>query len=201
MGTFIIDLVLIWALGLLTPNYSPVRQYISELPLQNNVNHMIFTLWWSLYTIPFVYFAYVLHKNLPKIKFGWMAPALLAFEGLALGIIPAIFTCDQNCTTNSVGGIIHLVSAGGIAALIDFVFVPLLVLRMKNDSYWKPRIKPLLVLWGIYLITLIFSSASGGVILFGSSFAYAGLLQRVNLVAFYGLIGYLAVLTIRQNKS
>ncbi len=132
-------------------------------------------------------------------KFGWIAPVLLGLEGFALGVIPAVFTCDQNCGTNSIGGIIHLVSAGGIAALIDFFFVPLLALRMKNDSYWKSKIKPLLALWGLYLFTLILSSTSGGVVLFGSNFAYAGLLQRINLLGFYFLIGYLAVLSLRRD--
>src|SRR5262245_13054799 len=116
IGTPVVDVLVTAWLGALDPEYSHVRQYISELGEAGRPYVELFTAWSVLYGLLLAPFAIALRRGMRGGKGSWLGPgAFLAVAGLS--VLGGIFPCDPGCEGRTVGARVHLLT-GEVGAVV-----------------------------------------------------------------------------------
>jgi hypothetical protein len=130
----ILDVAVIALLGELQPNYSHVRQFISELGETGRRSAAVANLWFVLVSTMFGGFAIALFKGTPPSRTSSIG-ALLFGAWTATGIIGGFFPCDYGCAGDTLPGIIHVIL--GVIGAICLLPVPTLIwLSVRGDPRW-----------------------------------------------------------------
>jgi len=195
------DVVLIFFLGFLTPNYNPVTQYISELGSSFSPYAPIINLWWQIYSIPMIIFAYGLYLGIKKSKLNWLAPLAIFAESVFNGVLAGYFSCDLGCTGNSFSNTMHIWFSG-IGVIIS-VFIPLcLIISTRKDKNWLSLMGFLVFIQTVlFFAAAIFFYQEYLFMFFGKAYD-SGLYQRIYMIVYYiALIVPAAHLYKIKNKS
>lgn len=182
--TILLDVVLIVGMGIITPKYNPLRQYISELGSNINPNAWLINFWWSIYSFLMLTFTYGLYLIIKKNKYGWLGPLLLCLDFIGNGLLSGIFKCDIGCHGSSFSNISHYIfsAIGTIAA----TFAPLgLYFGIHKDPRWKLFKRRLISLAMILIVSFLIMSYFELFVLFSYSFAFSGMTQRIHTVIYY----------------
>lgn len=189
IGAIVFDLSLITFFGFLTPNYDPLKQYISELGSRYNPYSSLINIWWGFYSFLIIIFAIGLYKGIKKNQLSWLGPLMIAIEALTNGALSGLFSCDIGCTGNSFSNQMHVLTSG-IGTIIS-VFIPsFLLISIVKDKKWK-QIQPFLIVIQIVMIVIVIYPFYREYLLifFDKEYGYAGFYQRL-----YTLIYYLSLL-------
>jgi len=184
IGALILDIIIIFLLGFITPGYDPIKQYISELGSVFSPYASLINIWWQLYSLPLMLFAYGLYRGIHRSKISWLAPTTIAIESLFNGVFAGFFSCDLGCTGNSFSNTMHLWFSGigvGISVFIPFI----LLISVQKDKRWS-GLKNFLVVIQIllFIVSFIFFYQEYLSMFFNKSYN-AGLFQRTYMVVYY----------------
>jgi hypothetical membrane protein len=181
----ILDITVPMLVGIFDPGYSPVRQFISELGVPGRPYAPLISIWFAIGGLLFVAFALGLYRGLPRTRFSWVGPLLLATYGIFNGVGSGVFPCDPGCAGKTFSGQMHLtVSAIGY---VSMVLVPFFVwVSIRNDRRWA----------GYAATTLIFQALGIGIFIWfavvtgetsepSSSVSIIGGVQLLLLVVYY----------------
>ncbi|MFN0129023.1 MAG: DUF998 domain-containing protein [Verrucomicrobiales bacterium] len=128
-------LITIW-LGALDPDYSHVRQYISELGESGRPYAAVFSVWSLLWGILFAGFALALGRGFGGQKGSWLGPGAVLIMA-ASGMVVGFFPCDPGGTAQTVSGEVHLI-AGGWIGMSAMVLTPFLTwVGMRRRAAWR----------------------------------------------------------------
>jgi hypothetical protein len=131
----ILDVAVIALLGELQPNYSHVRQFISELGETGHRFATFANLWFALVSTMFGAFAIALVKGTPASRASTIG-ALLFGAWTATGVLGGFFPCDPGCAGDTLSGVIHVV-LGEIGAICLLPVPTLIWLGVRGDPQWK----------------------------------------------------------------
>jgi hypothetical membrane protein len=127
-------LITVW-LGTLDPNYSHLRQFMSELGEAGRPCAAVFWAWSILYGFLFAGFPIGLARGLKGHRAAWLGPGALlvvAFTSSLTGVFP----CDPGCAGETVSAKMHiLVGEIGTAALVSSPF--LVWISMRGHQAWR----------------------------------------------------------------
>ena len=127
-------LVIVW-LGALDPNYSHVRQVISELGETGRRYAAVFSVWCVLWGLLFAGFAVALARGLRGHKGSWLGPGALLLMA-AGGILSSFFPCDAGCAGETASAKAHILN--GEVAMAATVVAPFLVwVAMRRSVAWR----------------------------------------------------------------
>lgn len=130
----ILDVAVIALLGELQPNYSHVRQFISELGETGHRFSAVANLWFVLVSTMFGGFAIALLKGTPASKASTIG-GLLFGAWTATGILGGFFPCDPGCAGDTLIGAIHVI-LGEIGAICLLLVPTLIWLGVRGDPRW-----------------------------------------------------------------
>ena len=127
-------LVTAW-LGALDPNYSHVRQVISELGEDGRPYAGVFAAWCVVYGLLFAGFAVALARGLGGHRRPWLPAGALLVVGVC-SILSAAFPCDPGCAGRTFSARMHfLIGEIAIAAIIA---APVLLwVAIRRDPVWR----------------------------------------------------------------
>jgi hypothetical membrane protein len=187
----ILDVLITAWLGALDPDYSHMRQYISELGEPGRPYAWAFSAWCVLWGLLFAGFAIALARGLGGRNGAWLGPGALLIMA-ATSIVVGLFPCDPGGTAETVSGQVHLIVGGwiGTPAIILAPFLSWVAMRGREG--WRGY-RGLSLAAGVLLAV-----ASGWLTIchYGDldRSAYAvGLVQRLILVILYVWVEVVAV--------
>lgn len=160
--------------GALRDGYQPVRDSISELYETGAPNARVLMILFTAYHALVIPFAVGLHRGLPRARYGWVGPLLLALAGL-LGIpLGSYARCDPGCFgATTFRGQLH-----GILVLITvpLIFSAMFAIwrRLRHHAEWLGYAR-------YTLGTMLFGVTFGVAMIPFVQGPYAGLLERVSV--------------------
>jgi hypothetical protein len=187
------DIVIITILGELLPHYNPLEQTASELGATGGSYSVIISVWWLVYGLLIVAFAYGLNMGIVKAgAVWWMGMLLIAVFGVFDGIGSGVFQCDPGCLGKTLIGKLHLVvSVIGTSALLPAPFF--VWLRMCHDERWRGYRTFTITIQGVAIVLSILFLCVEIPSCNGILKIKVGLLQRIFLSINYLWIVVLAV--------
>lgn len=182
----VLDVAIVAALGSLQPNYSHVRQFISELGEVGRPLAALANAWFVLVSTMFVGFAIVLHEGTMRFSRASTIGALLFGAWAATGIVGGFFPCDPGCRGDTLAGVVH-VMLGEVGAVCLLPVPTLFWLGVRGDPRW--------VSYGWFTLT-IQALALASLLLLGAAYfgisplapklaMTVGLIQRFSLGVYY----------------
>jgi hypothetical protein len=134
--TPILDVLITAWLGALDPNYSHMRQFISELGEAGRPHAGVFAAWCVLWGLLFAGFAVALRRGLGGRNGPWLGPGAVLIMA-ASSIVGAFFPCDPGGTAETVSGQVHLILGGwvGTPAIILAPFLSWVGMRGREE--WR----------------------------------------------------------------
>ncbi len=165
----IIFAVIVLTLGFLTPGYSHVRDFMSELGAVDAPYGFVMSFaGLVLLGILVIAFSVGLHRGIKEGSV--IGPALLVMSGFSLAAT-GVFRCDPGCIDISLIGRLH----SAFAMLAGFAFIAamfFIALRLRDDRDWRSY-------WAYSVatgaLTFVFS------LLLMSAGDWAGLMQRISM--------------------
>lgn len=131
----IIDVLITAWLGALDPDYSHVRQYISDLGETGRPYAAVFSVWCVLWGLLFGGFALALARGLDRGTGSWLGPGALLVMA-ACSILSGLFPCDAGCAGETLSARLHLLSGEvGTAATVVAPFLALM--GMRRSERWR----------------------------------------------------------------
>jgi hypothetical protein len=195
----ILDIAVITVLGELQPNYSHVRQFISELGETGRPFAAVANLWFVLVSTMFGGFAIALLKGTPLSRASTIG-ALFFGAWTATGIIGGFFPCDSGCAGDTLPGAIHVI-LGEIGAICLLPVPALIWLGVRGDPRWMRYYWFTLAVQGLALASFLLL----GAVYFGISpldrllEAAIGLIQRFSLGVYYAWTAVIGLKIARTN--
>jgi hypothetical membrane protein len=127
-------LVTVW-LGALDPNYSHVRQALSELGEEGRPYAAVFNAWCVVWGLLFMGFAVALGRGLGEGRYARVAPGALLVAG-AGSILAGFFPCDPGCVGETFSARVHYL-VGEIATAATVVAPFLAWAAMRGNPAWR----------------------------------------------------------------
>lgn len=184
MLTLATDAAIIGIIGALVPGYDPASQYISELGSALNPYAAYVNVWWMLYSVPMLAFAYGLYLVLRKNRYGWLPPLLLGLDFLGNGVLTGLFSCDAGCTGTSFSNTMHLI-VSGIGVVSSSVSPLVLYQVIRKDSRWQGFRKTLLSVGFLLFTGFVVMSVYEEMAMARGWFGYGGFIQRIDTATYY----------------
>lgn len=186
LGVPISHLLIPLVLGLLAPNYSSMRQYLSELTSIRSYA-VIVNLLFSVAGLLTIAFSIALYHGIPRNVGWWITPVLLAVSGVSnvgAGIFPVNlkgFIAQAHTSISQVGSNVILV-------------IPFLTwLTIRSDEYWRDlsafTLVMQVVIAGTFALFVYVTETRDR----PSSRSALGLCQRLFLGTYYGWFVALAI--------
>jgi hypothetical protein len=195
----ILDVVVTAVLGELQPDYSHVRQFISELGASGRPFAGVARCWFVVVSLLLASFSVALLKGTPPSKASTLG-GLLFGAWTATGIIGGFFPCDSNCAGDTLPGAIHVV-LGEIGAVCLLPVPALTWLGVRGDRRWKRYLWFTLVVQSLTVAGFL----ALGAVYFGISplarwlETEVGLLQRLTLGVYYAWTAVIGLEIARRN--
>lgn len=195
----ILDVAAVAVLGELQPNYSHVRQFISELGETGRRFAAVANLWFVLVSTMLGGFAIALLKGTPQSRASTIG-ALLFGAWTATGIIGGFFPCDAGCAGDTLSGAIHVI-LGEIGAVCILPVPTLIWLGVGGDPRWRRYGRFTLAVQALALASFLLL----GAVYFGLSpldrllESSIGLLQRFSLGVYYAWTAVVGLKIARTN--
>src|SRR5262245_44035549 len=128
-------LITVW-LGALDPNYSHVRQYISELGEAGRPYAAICTAWCLLWGLLLGAFGIAVARGFSGQKGQWLGPGALLVVAIS-SLVIACFPCDSGSTARTVTGRVHVI-VGAWIGMSATTLAPLLSwVAMRRSQPWR----------------------------------------------------------------
>lgn len=182
--------------GLITPNYSYVRNAVSELIQSGAGNRTFLSPFFFLHATMMVLFAIglLVHHQFSQSKSIFIGGILLLTVGISHLLSSSIFPMDPVGAESTFPGAMHLILVG-ITVISTFVLMPLLGIGLSRLYEWRFFLTFTLVCLGIIIISGISSP-----VVIGRGIEVMGLTERITGYSFYVWMFALAVLLIREQS-
>nr|WP_280954412.1 DUF998 domain-containing protein [Methanohalophilus levihalophilus] len=192
------DFLVTFVLGFFYPNYNHLTLVMSELGTVQSPVATWINLWWIVFGVLIIVFAFGYRKAFPSGKKSVrIVTLLILLFGIGAGIGAGLFPMEPGGTETTLTGKLHGICAG--TGFIAIMFVPLVSLgifhrRSATKMYWSSI--------GAFLFGLIFfflfvvsenSSSIDGIL------GYTGLWQRLFLLSQYVYLGLISAIMIRYS--
>jgi hypothetical membrane protein len=198
----LVDVAVIAAVAAVQPDYSHVRQFISELGETGRPHAALVSAWWFAFSFLMSPFAIALVAALPWGRWRWGAPAAIVAFAVLSGAGSWLFPCDPGCKGETFAGMMHFV-VNYIATAAMFLGPLLLWLSTRRAPRWKRLSRFSLAMHFLLIISL--GALSWSYYGWGSTAtelqAVQGLLQRAFLGLFYVWLMILSASLLRRIQS
>jgi hypothetical membrane protein len=131
----VIDLGLIVFFASLHPDYSHVRQFMSELGETGRPFGALVNAWFTLGSLVLVGFGVGMAWTLPRRRWT-VAGVSLFLISAAIGVVGGFFPCDPGCRGETFSGWMHL-TLGEIGAVCMLLVPGLVWLGVRRDPAWR----------------------------------------------------------------
>lgn len=105
----LVDVAVITAAVAVQPDYSHVRQFISELGETGRPHAALVSAWWCTFSFLMSPFAIALAAPLPQGRLRWGAPAAIVTFAILSGVRTWLFPCDPGCKGETFAGMMHFI--------------------------------------------------------------------------------------------
>lgn len=185
-----IDVLITAWLGALDPNYSHIRQFISELGETGRPNVAVYSVWCVFYGLLFACFALALARSLDGHKGAWLGPGALLVVA-ACSILSGFFPCDPACVGETMSARVHIL-VGEVATAATVIAPFLTSIGMRGSQAWRSCQAPTLAA-GVLLAAVAVWLAVCHYAHLGRSACALGAAQRLFLGILYGWVAVVAI--------
>ena len=183
--------------GIVTPNYSYVRNAVSELIQSGAENRVLFSAFFFLHAVMIILFAIglMIHHPYKKSKLTFIGAILLLVVGVSHSLSGTIFAMDPVGEEMTFPGIMHLVLVG-ITVLATFALFPLIALGLYRYRNWKG----FMLLSFVGLLIIVGSGVASPVVI-AQGIEVMGVTERITGYTFYVWLFALACLLLWEQRS
>ena len=183
--------------GIITPNYSYVRNAVSELIQSGAEDRVFLSTFLFLHALMIVLFSIgiLVHYPYRESRSVYIGGTLLLGVGVSHALSSSIFPQDPVGAEMTFPGIMHLVLVG-TTVLSIFAIMPLLGLGLYRAIKWKPY----RAFTFLCLAVIVISGISSPIVI-GAGIEVMGLTERITGYAFYVWMSVLAYLLIRERRG
>lgn len=188
----LIDAMIVTLIGALHPDYSPVRDFISELGETGRRYSSLVSLWWCLLTFLYLPFAMALKQTLPTHPAKWLLLLAIVAYSVLTGFGSWLFPCDPGCKGETFSAQMHFLL--NYLGMLAMVMAPLFLWLILRHSWSRfARFSLLMHIALVVSLTLMayvyYGNGPPAVTLKNSQ----GLLQRIFLGSYYLWSGAMAI--------
>jgi hypothetical protein len=182
--------------GFITPNYSYIRNAVSELIQSGADNRTFLSSFLFLHAIMIVLFSIGLlgHHQFSQSISIFIGGILLLAVGISHLLSSSIFPMDPVGAKSTFPGVMHLIFVG-ITVISTFILMPLLGIGLSRLYEWRFFLTFTFVCLGIIIISGISSP-----IVIRRGIEVMGLTERITGYSFYVWMFALAVLLIKEQS-
>ena len=180
--------------GFITPNYSFIRNAVSELIQSGAENRMFLSSFMFLHALMITLFSLGLLARHPfsQSKIVFIGGILLLAVGLSHLLSSSIFPMDPVGAKSTFPGVMHLVLVG-VTVVSIFILMPLLGLGLSRIYEWRY----FLIFTFICLAVIMISGISSPIVI-GKGIEVMGLTERMTGYTFYLWMFVLTFLLLRE---
>ncbi|MHA1385410.1 MAG: DUF998 domain-containing protein [Candidatus Helarchaeota archaeon] len=183
----VLDIIMFYILGVLTPGYNSIIKTISELGEAGAQYATLASIYFIISGIIFILFSIGLYHGIDESNGSWIGPFLLAIEGGFDFIGSGIFPCDVGCAGQTVSGMMHLIVS--LIGMVAMTLAPFFIWRsLKKDENWSGYEKLSLII-GVLIIFML-----GIFMVSFDTHILVGLTQRI---LYYTYLAWILVLAFR----
>ena len=179
--------------GFITPDYSYIRNAVSELVQSGAENRRILSIFFFIHAIMIVLFSIGIMVQHPfaQSRLVFIGGILLLVVGISHALSSAIFPMDPVGAKSTFPGVMHLVLVG-ITVVSIFILMPLLGIGFSRLYGWSN----FTTYTFISLVIIVLSGAASPIVI-GRGIEVMGLTERITGYTFYTWMAVLAYLLIR----
>jgi len=183
--------------GFITPNYSYIRNAVSELIQSGAENRTFLSSFLFLHAIMIVLFSVglLVHHQFSQSQSIFIGGILLLAVGISHLFSSSIFPMDPVGAKSTFPGVMHLILVG-ITVISTFILMPLLGIGLSRLYEWRFFLIFTFVCLGIIIISGISSP-----IVIGRGIEIMGLTERITGYSFYIWMFALAFLLIKEQSA
>ena len=180
--------------GFITPNYSFIRNAVSELIQSGAENRMFLSSFMFLHALMITLFSLglLVRHPLSQSKIVFIGGILLLAVGLSHLLSSSIFPMDPVGAESTFPGVMHLVLVG-VTVVSIFILMPLLGLGLSRIYEWRY----FLIFTFICLAVIMISGISSPIVI-GKGIEVMGLTERMTGYTFYLWMFVLTFLLLRE---
>ena len=183
--------------GIITPDYSYIRNAVSELIQSGAKDRVFLSSFLFVHALMIILFSVSLLAHYPykKSKPVFIGGILMLAVGASHALSSSIFPQDPVGTEATFPGIMHLVLVG-ITVLCIFAIMPLLGLGLHRSIRWKSY----RAFTFLCLAVIVVSGISSPIVI-GQGIEVMGLTERITGYTFYVWLAVLAYLLIKKQPE
>lgn len=183
--------------GFITPNYSFIRNAVSELIQSGAENRVFLSSFMFLHALMITLFSLGLLVQHPfaQSKAVFIGGLLLLAVGLSHLLSSSIFPMDPVGAESTFPGVMHLILVG-ITVVSIFILMPLLGLGLSRLYEWRY----FLVFTFVCLVIIILSGIASPIVI-GRGIEVMGLTERITGYTFYIWMFALAFLLLKEQSG
>ena len=183
--------------GFITPNYSYIRNAVSELIQSGAENRTFLSSFLFLHALMIILYAIGLLAQHPssQSKSIYIGGILILAVGLSHLLSSSIFPMDPVGAKSTFPGIMHLILVG-ITVVSIFILMPLLGIGLSRHYEWGH-----FIIFTFICLAIILISGIAYPIVIGKGIAVMGLTERITGYTFYIWMFAMAFLLIKEQSA